>query len=353
MTSITGKPAPRKHYGKRLEGVLEAAEELFRQKGFQQTTMEEVAREAGFSVGTLYNTVRDKEELYARVAERIGHAVLRRLTFVAHGSDSEQILLDIIRLRLCNYFTDRLFFQPYQFPAYLGIQPLPERLGRKTQELHQQYVTLLEGVYKRYCIQTGRQATMSIPIADYLEGVLTAFLCYWSGPVQSDRLSQVAQQVREALFHEIGAVASRASGDSVDLSSPGIYISRYDAVRLQELIEVARRFATGKTLVAIEMLGDALTKARVVNPREVPPDVVTMNSKISLHNLGTDESLVHTLVFPKDADLRDENLSILDPLGMVLLGRRTGEMFTVDVNRTEFRVDQILYQPESSGDFHL
>lgn len=44
--------------------ILESAEELFAEKGFHRTTVEDVAERAEFSVGTLYNFFSSKEELY-------------------------------------------------------------------------------------------------------------------------------------------------------------------------------------------------------------------------------------------------------------------------------------------------
>ena len=44
--------------------ILNAAEEVFAQKGFHGTTVEDVAEKSEFSVGTLYNFFTNKEDLY-------------------------------------------------------------------------------------------------------------------------------------------------------------------------------------------------------------------------------------------------------------------------------------------------
>src|ERR671921_1649309 len=55
------------------ERILEAALELFAEKGYEATTMRDVAREAGASVGLAYRYFASKEEfalaLYMRLAE--------------------------------------------------------------------------------------------------------------------------------------------------------------------------------------------------------------------------------------------------------------------------------------------
>jgi AcrR family transcriptional regulator len=49
----------------RGQEILEAAETVFARRGYAQTTMEEVAREAGVSKGSLYNYFRSKKDLFS------------------------------------------------------------------------------------------------------------------------------------------------------------------------------------------------------------------------------------------------------------------------------------------------
>ena len=49
--------------------MLEAAERVFVRKGYHDATVEEIAQEAEFAVGTLYNFFKGKDDLYARVVE--------------------------------------------------------------------------------------------------------------------------------------------------------------------------------------------------------------------------------------------------------------------------------------------
>jgi regulator of nucleoside diphosphate kinase len=53
----------------------------------------------------------------------------------------------------------------------------------------------------------------------------------------------------------------------------------------------------------LEALAQELARAEIVDPREVRPDVVTMNSRVILQDIDTDEEMNYVLVFPKDADV--------------------------------------------------
>jgi len=342
---------------RRINAALDAAQRLFSRKGYQQTTMEEVAKEAELSVGSLYNMFSDKERLYADVAQRIGLAVLERLRPLADYEDPEQAVQDLIRLLLHNYVNDRLFFQPFSFPAYLRIQPEPERLGGEVNALYDEYVGFVEGIFDRCRAVSDLKRKGGVKMAMYVEGLITAFMGYWSGPVQSGRLMNVSCQIKDMLLRGLN-ILSDPSGDadsSVAAGTRTLYITRYDLERLRELIEVVRTFGRDEWLPNAEALETVLARARITNPQEVPPDVVTMNARVELENLDrcAEESL--TLVFPKDADESVDKIPILNPLGMAVLGRRVGDVFTVTENGREakYRVLRILYQPEAAGDFSL
>ena len=61
---------PPRRRPERLLAIVDAATEVFAQKGFAATQMVDVARMAGLSVGTLYNYVEGKEALLLLCAER-------------------------------------------------------------------------------------------------------------------------------------------------------------------------------------------------------------------------------------------------------------------------------------------
>lgn len=98
-----------------------------------------------------------------------------------------------------------------------------------------------------------------------------------------------------------------------------------------------------------------MARAEVIPSKQAPPDLVTINSKVRLTDLGTGESLVYTLVFPHDADYKEGRISILAPLGTALLGFRVGDVvdWRMPVGDRRLRIDEVLYQPEAAGHYHL
>lgn len=92
----------------------------------------------------------------------------------------------------------------------------------------------------------------------------------------------------------------------------------------------------------------------MVEPQQIPADVVTMNSRVALKDLATGEEMVYELVFPSDARLEENRISILAPVGTALLGYRAGDTITWKVpgGTRKIKITKILYQPEAAGDFH-
>ncbi len=342
----------------KLDRVLDAAQLLFGRQGYQQATMEEIAHEGGLSVGTLYNMFEDKECLYAHVALRIGQRVLERLRPLADYEHPEVAIHDLIRLLLHNYQHDRLFFQPFSLPSYLKIQPEPDRLGPEVRSLYQEYVALVETLFNRCRTEgSGKREKNAVKMASYIDGIVTAVIGCCSGPLKSPQSAKVARQITDMLLRGVGfpVDASSEPGEAVSPETRASYITRYDLERLQELIEVVRTLGRDEWLAHAEALEAVLARARITNPREVPPDVITMNSKAEIQNFSLGKVQVVTLVFPKDADESTGNISILTPVGMAMFGRRVGDTFSVvqDGRESKFRVFQILYQPEAAGDFSL
>lgn len=133
-----------------------------------------------------------------------------------------------------------------------------------------------------------------------------------------------------------------------------IYITEFDKERLEELIAVAEEFGDHNRK-DLEALAEELEHAEIVLSKDVPPDVVTMNSKIVLRDLDTAEEMTYALVFPKDANIDGGAISVLAPVGTAILGYAKGDVieWPVPSGTRRIRIEKILYQPEAAGDYHL
>jgi regulator of nucleoside diphosphate kinase len=134
-----------------------------------------------------------------------------------------------------------------------------------------------------------------------------------------------------------------------------IYITKTDRDRLGNLIELTREHHDRANIPYVAKLEDQLEYAEVVASDDIPPDVITMRSKIKLKDLDTDEEKVYSIVFPSEADFDEGKISILAPLATALIGYKRGDTveFEAPSRLRRLLILDILYQPESVGDYNL
>lgn len=134
-------------------------------------------------------------------------------------------------------------------------------------------------------------------------------------------------------------------------TKPKIVISETDAERLETLLDALSGSAIpGKA----ELLAE-IDRAEVVAPEAIPPDVVTMNSTVRFTISSSSDVFNLTLVYPKDVDDSGTTISILAPVGSAMLGLSKGdeiEWSKPGGGTMKVRIDEVLYQPERSGELH-
>lgn len=135
------------------------------------------------------------------------------------------------------------------------------------------------------------------------------------------------------------------------MSKPPLTVSSLDLERLETLLKTpAGASFPGRTQLQAE-----LDRADIVEPGDMPPHVVTMNStvKFSIQETGKDFCL--TLVYPRDAGSTPNGISIFAPVGSALLGLSVGNELAWPVpggSSMTVRVAEVTYQPERSGELH-
>lgn len=133
-----------------------------------------------------------------------------------------------------------------------------------------------------------------------------------------------------------------------------IHITKLDMDRLLELIEGVRS-SPKFNKVNIDLLEKELYRGVLVDPQNIPHDVITMNSRVGITDTESGEKMNYTLVFPSAANISENKLSILAPLGMALIGYRKGDIieWPVPSGIRKLKVDEIIYQPEAAGNYSL
>ena len=104
---------------------------------------------------------------------------------------------------------------------------------------------------------------------------------------------------------------------------------------------------------SVEVLKRELKESRRVDPTDIRPNIVTMNSRICLKNIGNGRKEVYSLVFP-DSSEEKESLCVFSKIGAQVIGNPIGTVVKdCRAGEAYLMIEDILYQPEAAGDFHL
>ena len=131
-----------------------------------------------------------------------------------------------------------------------------------------------------------------------------------------------------------------------------IHITTQDKQRLEDLL-VEVQASDPRKHGDLKALTQELRRAVIVDPKDVFFDVITMNSRAEMRDLESGETVAFTLVFPSEANIDEEKISVLAPIGAGMLGYRVDDEFEWNVpgGLRRMKVTKVEYQPEAAGDF--
>lgn len=117
------------------------------------------------------------------------------------------------------------------------------------------------------------------------------------------------------------------------------------------LIQDARKiksFKNGDESKRIQELEVELNRAIIVNDDNIPKGVITMNTKVCLQDMEANIDEVYQLVYPEDADIEQNKISVLAPIGTAILGYKVGDIieWVVPAGFRRLKIKKVLYPPE-------
>ena len=166
----------RKRFRKNREIILEAAKRVFSRKGFENTTMADIAQAAEMAAGTLYLYFRGKEELFYAVMEEGMNGLLQELKDAITGEkEANKQLRLFVQIPFHFFEENRDFYKIYlrELPSCSGEEARKSK--RRCFQGHLDYVDILEGCLRKQVWSTGaieypyREAALMIKGAiDYM-----------------------------------------------------------------------------------------------------------------------------------------------------------------------------------------
>ena len=103
--------------------------------------------------------------------------------------------------------------------------------------------------------------------------------------------------------------------------------SEYDAAKLeQEHLEMR-----------IHRYEEMLSRVKIIAAHEMPDDKIYILHNVKLRDLKTKEEFTYKLVSPEEADLDQDKISVVSPIGKALLGKKVNDELEIIVPAGKLR----------------
>jgi AcrR family transcriptional regulator len=145
MSALGGGRTRTKRSTATKEQIVEAAASLLATKGYEATSLDDVAAAAGITKGTVYYHFDSKEALYwAVVAPNVAKTVLRAEDAVARNPSPRDAIIEVVML-----LTRGARESNEKYMYYQEMLPLNDEMRRAIREQERRYEALVADVIRR------------------------------------------------------------------------------------------------------------------------------------------------------------------------------------------------------------
>ena len=115
---------------------------------------------------------------------------------------------------------------------------------------------------------------------------------------------------------------------------PSVYVTESEYERLSNL-------ADSSSSRGAAILGDELVRAIVIKDGEFPRDFVRLHSFVEFSDLTTGRTRRVQIVLPDEADIDQDRLSVVTPVGAALIGLSVGDTIGISTENGRPHVLQV------------
>ena len=166
---------------RRRQQIIVAAKRVFSERGFSKTTMEDIAREAELSPGTLYLYFKNKDELYASLSLRILQYMNIRLEDVKKEKDSnpEQKIASIKEALYDVYqFDPAILINMFHLQSSETLKNLSSRLLDNISELSRNSLQILADIFENSSDRNTVLTRQPTAVADIVWSLFTGVVLW-------------------------------------------------------------------------------------------------------------------------------------------------------------------------------
>ena len=188
---------------RRRQQIIVAAKRVFSEKGYSKSTMEDIAREAELSPGTLYLYFKNKDELYASLSLRILQYLNIRLEDVKKEKDVEpQKKIAAIKEALFDVyqFDPMILINMFHLQSSETLKNLSSPLLENITELSRNSLTILAAIFKDDTGQDRYASHHPTAMADIVWSLFTGVVLWEESKRMIDNEKDFLKQTLDVAF---------------------------------------------------------------------------------------------------------------------------------------------------------
>lgn len=182
-----------REYKTRREGILKAAESVFAQNGFHNSTVAEIAKESEFAIGTIYQFFKNKEELYyIMMIEKFDLLYSTLLTGVGKNIKCSEKLLCLVEIVFSFIEGNVDFFKIFTWELNVLNSNMNNRLKDQLVAKHFAYIKLISDTIKEGFQEGVLKKGNADDLSTALVGMMNIFSFNWIYNQRQDSLKSKA-----------------------------------------------------------------------------------------------------------------------------------------------------------------
>lgn len=199
--------------------MLGVARRLFARKGYQRTTMVEVAAASEVALGTLYRICPSKEAMLWSLLENYVDQLIEHVRQAAGEAAPHDLLPDVVRAQLAFSLQNADVLRLY-LSGWTGYEfTVRQRFGERIDDKYEEYLGVLETVFRRGARAGTLGAAPPRRLAIMLAGMIHALVRRWLRDKDLDLLAE-GDALVEVLLHGVARDSGRRSSPAGRRQSP-------------------------------------------------------------------------------------------------------------------------------------
>lgn len=201
-----------REYRIRREEILKAAESVFAQKGFYNSTVAEIAKESEFAIGTIYQFFKNKEELYyIMMIEKFDLLYSTLLTGVGKNIKCSEKLLCLVEIVFSFIEGNVDFFKIFTWELNVLNSNMNNRLKDQLVAKHFAYIKLISDTIKEGFQEGVLKKGNADDLSTALLGMMNIFSFNWIYNQRQDSLKTKAPIIVNLFLN--GAIRGNQDAD--------------------------------------------------------------------------------------------------------------------------------------------